>query len=277
MIIGLSGKKQSGKDTVAKMIQYLVTKDRIEAGVLKTSLYSRIEGYLESSDGKHYVRETESGWQTKMFAEKLKQMVCLLIGCTMEQLEDKEFKNKELGEEWAVYNWSNEESNTPLFLSREEALAYHGEYAPITKRILTPRLLLQLLGTECGRKIIHPNIWVNTLMSEYKPLVSTQGVLMNLGMSTSQLEKIGKEIPIEYPNWIITDVRFPNEVKAIESKGGVILRIDRPGIIRTDEHESEVALDNYGFTHELTNNGTLDDLYQGVVNFLEYLKSVNLV
>ena len=32
---------------------------------------------------------------------------------------------------------------------------------------LTPRKLLQLLGTDCGRDIIHPNIWVNALFADY--------------------------------------------------------------------------------------------------------------
>jgi hypothetical protein len=36
------------------------------------------------------------------------------------------------------------------------------------KRTLTPRRMLQLLGTDCGRNIIHPNIWVNATMVDYK-------------------------------------------------------------------------------------------------------------
>ena len=37
----------------------------------------------------------------------------------------------------------------------------------IDKIKLTPRLILQLLGTDCGRDIIHPNIWVNSTMMAY--------------------------------------------------------------------------------------------------------------
>ena len=36
----------------------------------------------------------------------------------------------------------------------------------------TPRLLLQLLGTDAGRNIVHPNIWVNALMSDYRQIGS---------------------------------------------------------------------------------------------------------
>ena len=44
-----------------------------------------------------------SNYQIKKFADKLKDIACLLIGCTREQLEDREFKEKELGEEWVAY------------------------------------------------------------------------------------------------------------------------------------------------------------------------------
>ena len=105
-------------------------------------------------------------WQIKKFADKLKDIVCLLIGCTREQLEDSEFKNKELGEEWRVhYNWHyklKQNSNLlgiagSLYFTRQEAdnemssvtfnELEHGTY------ILTTRLFLQLLGTHCERLV----------------------------------------------------------------------------------------------------------------------------
>jgi hypothetical protein len=49
----------------------------------------------ETSFGKN-----QSGFEIKKYADKLKDFVCILIGCTREQLEDQEFKEKELGEEW---------------------------------------------------------------------------------------------------------------------------------------------------------------------------------
>ena len=42
-------------------------------------------------------------WKIVKFADKLKDIVCLLIGCTRQQLECREFKEKELGEEWGVW------------------------------------------------------------------------------------------------------------------------------------------------------------------------------
>ena len=39
--------------------------------------------------------------------------------------------------------------------------------------------------------------------------------------------KIKPILPIPVPNWIITDVRFPNEAKAIKDKGGILIRVNR--------------------------------------------------
>ena len=89
MIIGLSGKKQSGKDTIAKIIQYLTTnkKDISYTGSYNSYIIDLGMGGSIKSD-----------WQTKQFASKLKEIVCLLIGCTIEQLEDESIKSMTLEE-----------------------------------------------------------------------------------------------------------------------------------------------------------------------------------
>jgi hypothetical protein len=61
-----------------------------------------------------------------------------------------------------------------------------------------------------------------------------------------------------------TDVRFPNEAELIESYGGILIRVIRPGLPTDDLHESETALDGYEVDHELVNDGTLDDLARGI-------------
>ena len=83
---------------------------------------------------------------------------------------------------------------------------------------------LQKFGTEVGRAI-HPHFWVIKFMEEIDPDNIT----------------------------IVTDVRFPNEVKAIEDAGGIVLRVNRPGWIepgRDANHPSETALDDHLFEAE---------------------------
>jgi hypothetical protein len=193
MIIGISGKIGSGKDTLSVVINYLADKSAPDS-------FNRWEQPVE-----------EFTYKNKKYAENLKCMVCFLIGCNRIDLEDREFKEKELGEEWDG---------------------------------LTPRKILQLLGTEAGREIIHPNIWVNSLFADY---------------TTDS-------------NWIITDVRFPNEAQAIKDRGGIVLRIERPGGESHcgGAHASETALDDYDFDIVINNDGTIEEL-------IDKVKQLNLV
>ena len=75
---------------------------------------------------------------------------------------------------------------------------------------------------------------------------------------------------------IVTDVRFPDEVAAIEKAGGIVIRLERSrdhilkhdetGDIANDERPlddiSETALDNYEFKHRILNEGTLEELLE---------------
>lgn len=59
---------------------------------------------------------------------------------------------------------------------------------------------------------------------------------------------------------VVTDVRFPNEADEVRERGGVIVRIVRPGQVSNDSHASETALDDYVEDVLIVNDGTLDDL-----------------
>jgi hypothetical protein len=65
---------------------------------------------------------------------------------------------------------------------------------------LTPRLVLQKWGTEVARKAWHDDTWIASL--------------------ENKLTKSHNDI-------VITDVRFPNEIKAIKDAGGVVIRVIR--------------------------------------------------
>ena len=63
----------------------------------------------------------------------------------------------------------------------------------------SPRLALQLMGTEAGRDVFHTDIWVHTVERRCSP----------------------------NKNYVIADVRFPNEIKAIKDMGGKVIRVKR--------------------------------------------------
>jgi hypothetical protein len=94
----------------------------------------------------------------------------------------------------------------------------------------TPRWIMQTFGTEACRNNIDKDIWVKSLHKQ---------ILRNPEL-----------------NWIISDARFINEVKAIKKWGGRVIKIDRPNnpYSKQSEHSSEVELDSYSnFDWTLTN------------------------
>ena len=152
---------------------------------------------------------------------------------------------------------------------------YFGE---IEKVEMTPRLMLQLLGTECGRNIIHPDIWVNSLMAEYKSKLS----------SNNPVDDLDWEPRFIYPNFIITDTRFENELEAVKKRGGITIRVNRPceecGMIeghkliphkkQDSTHPSETALDNAEFDYTIENNSSIEDLIHTVSLILKKEKII---
>lgn len=73
-------------------------------------------------------------------------------------------------------------------------------------------------------------------------------------------------------DWIISDLRYENEARALKERGAVLVRIHRPRLGYND-HISEVNLDNYpDFDYHIDNTGDLKDLYNSVQEFCNFLK-----
>jgi len=226
MIIGISGKIGAGKDLTGKIFQYLADKQ----GMGLTTLDSE-KDFGEYCKG---IRTNQS-WEIKKFADALKDIACILIGCTRKDLENVNFKNSFLDPKWNIT--VNSPGDAPM----------------------TVRTFLQKLGTDALRTNLHPNTWVNALMSKYKDK-------RWVNKAEWDFHKTGKYNPKDnlpiYPNWIITDVRFLNEATAIKEAGGVMIRVSRDPIAPLQqEHISETALDDYkGFDYLINNNRTIEHL-----------------
>lgn len=169
-------------------------------------------------------------WVIKRFSGKLKKIASLLTGIPEDAFESQYTKESELGEEWDTWGYKGRNDGDGVFPK------FTGE--PYRKR-MTVREFLQILGTDAVRNNLHENAWVNALMADYKPA------------------KMSEYNPSK---WIVTDVRFPNEAQAIKDRGGVIVRVNRPGVGPVNNHPSETSLNNWDFDYIIENNGTLEDL-----------------
>tara|TARA_B100000530_G_C15857031_1_gene447722 strand:+ start:78 stop:689 length:612 start_codon:yes stop_codon:yes gene_type:complete len=134
---------------------------------------------------------------------------------------------------------------------REEVDEY---WSNETGEEITPRYVLQLFGTECMRDGFYDGIWVS----------------------------LTKKKILDHPeiNFVIPDVRFPNEAKMIYEINGQVWRVKRGqdpawfseyqtlGVEPKEVHPSEWAWANTKFTYVLENNKTITDLRNQVQDLL---------
>ncbi|AYV76469.1 MAG: deoxynucleoside monophosphate kinase [Terrestrivirus sp.] len=126
---------------------------------------------------------------------------------------------------------------------------------------LTPRQVLQFVGTNMFRD--H--------MSELNDNFGNDFWLL---CARKTMEKIFKED--ETAKFVISDVRFPNEVEMIKQMGGVVLRVSRPSLNdnkNVDTHISELLIDELDVDCDVINNATKEELYNKIHN-LFYEKMV---
>lgn len=244
-LIACSGKIGSGKDTVGKIIQYLVaTKLHFD---LKDASEEDFKVFCIESNNN--AKLTQSGWEIKKFGGKLKQIVALLIGCTVEQLESQEFKSSPLGKEWLRYSYADgfkrfKGETTMLSIECDKETydyQYQVNWQTAYQTQYNPRMLMQIIGTDLLRDQLLNDVWVNGLFADYKHphymygntpyILQKDGSynpidLNHSGMSEQDMINLNAK-KIE-SNWIITDTRFPNEVKAIKERNGIVIRINRP-------------------------------------------------
>ena len=204
-ILGITGLKGSGKDTIGDII------------------CKNDESFVKMS-----------------FADTLKDITAILMGWDRKLLQGDTIESRE---------W------------REKADDY---WSDVFGKMITPRIILQQLGTEVLRNHFLQSIWVDSLKKKI--------------MNTDK-------------NVVITDVRFPNEIDAIKELGGTIYRVERGEIPKwyyevnnlrlaampetnilyivegLDKiHESEWKWIGYDRPeHIFKNNGTIEDLEKEVL------------
>lgn len=108
--------------------------------------------------------------------------------------------------------------------SRLDELEYKEEQDPNLPKGWTRRRVLQFVGTECMR-FIDPDIWVKKVLR--------------------QMDEVWKDDESAKTPIVISDIRFPNEVKLIHANEGAVVRVERidPNFENaTPAHASESAL-----------------------------------
>ena len=166
----------------------------------------------------------------------------------------------------AVFGWDR----TLLEGRTKEAREWREQVDPwwsvrLDKPNLTPRWVLQYWGTEVCRHGFHDDIWIASVENKMRKTTD---------------------------NIVISDVRFPNEIKAIHSAGGKVIRVTRGadpewyqdavnsnsgpktigwsiGRRRLEQlgiHASETAWVGGDIDVTVSNDGTIDELFAAIKN-----------
>jgi hypothetical protein len=112
----------------------------------------------------------------------------------------------------------------------------------------SPREILQKVGTELFREKL-PQIC---------PKISNDIWLRSVARQIEKLREKG------YSRFVITDVRFENELDFVKNYRGFTWKVERPSIIidsTIPAHSSETQIDNFKTNYVFVNSGTLTDLY----------------
>ena len=164
----------------------------------------------------------------------------------------------------AIFNWDREllEGNTKHSREwRDQIDPWWADRLDIPH--LTPRWVLQHWGTEVGRRAFHDDIWIASI--------------------ENKLRETKNDI-------VISDCRFPNELKSIKRAGGVTIRVSRgpnpdwynaavefskgyysPGYKEAmnvlesfNVHASEYSSVGLDYDYYVDNNGTIDQLHSRI-------------
>lgn len=140
------------------------------------------KGSGKDTVGDYLVRQ--HGFVTESFANPLKDMVCAVFGWERALIEGNTVDSRtwrETPDEWweAKLDWSN------------NAASYLGRF--------TPRVAMQVFGTDVLRNHFDDSIWIKSLEARL----------------------------LRYEKVVVTDCRFPNECKLIRNNDGLMIRVRR--------------------------------------------------
>lgn len=166
------------------------------------------------------------------FASTLKDCISSIFGWNREMLEGDTKESREWREK--VDEWWSQKLNIPN---------------------ITPRWVLQNIGTNVMRGHFHPDIW----------LLSVEKQILNLQEFTDTI--------------VITDCRFKNEIDFLRNMDAIFIKIQRGedpewvhhyienSVEPIDIHQSEYQWLNNTFDFTINNNGSFEELKEKSIDF----------
>ena len=242
-IIGIAGHKNSGKDTVASMINYIFV-----TGITRSN-YADYVIRRKSIDISHKDRIIH-------FADSMKDAMSIIFNIPRFAFDNRVKKDSEywdyFNNKFVTFGEVLRDKNYIIFDNViDKNLSDLIQHCSVKKQNLYIKLraLMQYFGTDICRNYIDNNIWINSTMSKVIDIAITRTLC------------------------IIPDVRFANEANAIRNNDkllyGGLIKINRDNQY-LDKHNSECI--DFDVDFKIDNNGNLMQLFYKVLEICQKIK-----
>lgn len=244
MIIGICGKRQSGKDTIANMIAYIHN-----VGVTKANYQEWIANRVSNKD--------RAKRKSVRFADALKDCVSAIYNIPREYLDEEYYKDNSFFciDNCKFYDCKDVINHQEVYKIIEySSLVNSPEYFSYqlenTKKLraIKVRTILQFFGTDICRKYLGDDVWIRATINKADDINSVYGICL------------------------IPDVRFTNEAETIQQHplyGGGI-KVIRDNINRNKDNSQHISETNdIIFPYVINNNGNLFNLFYKVLEIYQ--------
>lgn len=250
-LVGIAGRKGSGKDTTALYLE-------AQEGFASIAFADELKRLC----GRIFDIEAETMFGDSALREKPYSLSGPSLFHALHRMNDQDVR------EWVMrlfqdrpgappsYNYLQVHFNAVVFRLADEATC---------GKPCTVRRILQYIGTEWGRTV-WDQVWPNAVIKTIR-LIETGTVLYS---RTGGVQLVPNGVKATVPQgYVITDSRFPNEAKEVRSWGGKMAWVDAHLRLEagTDTHASEPKRSDFLqgpdmdlVDYDLNNNGPAVDL-----------------
>lgn len=242
-VIGIAGVKNSGKDTIASMINYIfaagVSKAKYQDWIIKQEAY-------------------DNNYKDRIihFADPLKDILSIMYNIPRYKFDYREYKD----ELWYCFNTNSFIENANQRPGNEVAIVHIdtlksfslNTYLKVNSDKLVCiklRTLLQYFGTNVCRNMLSDDIWIKSAIGKIVTKAKSRRLC------------------------IVPDVRFANEADALRISNdflyGGVIEVRRNNAGNTDNHDSETI--DFSVDEVIENNGTKMALFYKVLSYVEFI------
>ena len=243
LYIGLNGLAGSGKDTVAKMLKTILSKQWESLEECKTYYFSRYTNPTQSATFPQSSDDIDSPVMCIAYADQLKEICSTIFGIPVQRF----YQNK--SNAWICINdkfqYTEIKPQDGNILTAEE---YYYDLSEISensdiKYWMSLREILVYVGTYVLQQSINKQVFVNIVRNKIR-------------------EEQHKNHNLQYI--IVTDHRFVHELEYIHENHGITITINRNSVQQLDNIAEHDLDDEEEYDYIIDNSGSYDELFKTI-------------